>query len=464
LTFTVANDAAANDYPITLDLSEGEFGRVDEFGEVVAVPATGVNTTLTVAEPEPEIREYPAAPEGYEMDHIVARFDEYTGSSNDATLNYGTAAEGNAYNVNSWGIVNRTYSEQNAANGNFSGDALRFWYKGNGATIRLKRSWNNVFLGNIPANTEGGWVTLYYKDMTPDAGQAYDNTLSVAENAARINQFYLMPLDGGQHFVDEIHTLKALAPETSVSIQWADDYTAATARVISLADGSVLNTVEAEVTSASVAGTTTYTATVEIDGTTYTATRTMQDTYSVAVVGGSITLGEKPSYQYKDLVRLTADEAPEGKYFSGWYIGTTKVSDKKSYELAVFRDVVLTAQYEANAEAEEEPFLLLTLSDRVANGNYTRVSVEEQWSLPEGCTMVEVGTYRGFDLTDQASLAVAKNKKASTLTGREGTFIYGINMGANSAAKTLCVVGYMTYTDGEGEHTIFTDIQTSSAN
>ena len=101
--------------------------------------------------------------------------------------------------------------------------------------------------------------------------------------------------------------------------------------------------VKAAVSSSNDGVATTYTATAEFDGEKFTDTKTVENTYSVTVNGGTVTEGSKDTYHYNDTVTVTANDDPK---FSGWYLGDTLVSEDRTYTFTIQNNIELTAKYE----------------------------------------------------------------------------------------------------------------------
>ncbi|SFD32150.1 dockerin type I repeat-containing protein [Ruminococcus albus] len=103
--------------------------------------------------------------------------------------------------------------------------------------------------------------------------------------------------------------------------------------------------VKAEVKSEDDGKQTTYTATAVFGEKTYTDTKSVDDTYTVIVKGGTVAEGEKDVYLYDDQIVLKAEDTPA---FAGWYIDSELVSTEQSYCLAVTGDTEIEAKYDDN--------------------------------------------------------------------------------------------------------------------
>ena len=196
----------------------------------------------------------------------------------------------------------------------------------------------------------------------------------------------------------------------------------------------------------------TYTASVELDGETYTNEKTVERTYSVTVENGSITSGQKDSYRYGDKIIVTAGPAPEGKAFAGWYIGEDLVSTSEVYGRSVDRDLELVARYD-DQPVVVRPTVTASNTQRTASGDGYKTTLTVSWSVPKGYTMVEAGIYRAYanNQPSQATLVSKGSKKASTLKKANGVYNLNITIGASKKDYGLYYVGYVTYKNARGE-------------
>lgn len=253
----------------------------------------------------------------------------------------------------------------------------------------------------------------------------------------------------------------------SVAWSWSkvDDYTASATFTCNVC--GTAESVDAEVSSSTVEGITTYTARAVFNDEEYTATKEIENNYILTVEGGTITGGQKDSYSYADKVTVTADESRDGKYFSGWYVGDTLVSQKQAYTFFVLDNMTVTAKYEGEDIVEEQPVVTFGISERqgVSGTDYNKVALTAQWSLPADYEFIGAGIIRSYsehsdeefrlDDADGSDIRVQK----TTLTNKNGTYKYNLTMSAATKLKTVYARGYVTYKDGEGmEYTVYTDI------
>lgn len=159
--------------------------------------------TETVVEAEPSsnfvIKDYPLM-DDYEIKRVLNTFDEYICGydvryyENKELAGY--VGNGTAYNFNSRGTIGGggdSNSILSTSNG-FDGDAIRFWFKSTStAWLRFQGSGMPRLTATIPANTDGGWVEIYYSKLKADGDlSAYKS---------------LVLTGGGDSYIDEIHTI-----------------------------------------------------------------------------------------------------------------------------------------------------------------------------------------------------------------------------------------------------------------
>lgn len=222
--------------------------------------------------------------------------------------------------------------------------------------------------------------------------------------------------------------------------------------------------IPADVTKETEAGIITYTATAEYDGTAYNTKKTVQESYSLAVAGGSIDMGGKYIFSHGDAVKLVADPSDGTHYFSGWYIGDTRVSDKETFILYMTSNMTVVARFEGESVKKEQPVISLLLSERekVDQTAYEKAIMTAQWSLPDHCKFISAGFVRSYDDSKELVLenvdGTDVRKNSTVLTTRSGTYRYSLTMSETTKLKTLYVSGYLTYQDENGaEKTIYTE-------
>ena len=159
--------------------------------------------TDTEIEAEPSsnfvIKDYPLM-DDYEVKTVINTFDEYICGYD---LRYYTSQQlagyvggGNAYNLNSRGTIGDGFDANYIAtpSNGFDGDAIRFWFKSTkAATLRFDGSGVTRIETKIPANTDGGWVIIYYSDLKTDGDMSKYTKLVLK--------------DGGDSYLDELHTI-----------------------------------------------------------------------------------------------------------------------------------------------------------------------------------------------------------------------------------------------------------------
>lgn len=159
--------------------------------------------TQVTAEPESnfEIKPYPDL-ENYEVNTVLATYDSYICGGDERYYKEnqvaGYVGDGNAFNLNSRGTMNKSNFDNNnlfyGGAGVFDGDGIRFWYKGGDATL--------IFYGNGKTATyklaakSGEWVTVLYKDAISGGDMSFATTLSLKTTGA------------ASYYVDELHTIQ----------------------------------------------------------------------------------------------------------------------------------------------------------------------------------------------------------------------------------------------------------------
>ncbi len=226
-------------------------------------------------------------------------------------------------------------------------------------------------------------------------------------------------------------------------------------------------TQKADVTSSVSDGIITYTATAVADGVTYTSQKQKSIGYTVTVIGGRITNGEKQSYSYADRVTVQADAEKDGKLFSGWYINNALLTTKLSYTFFVTDNITITAKYEGTASNENDPQLSVSVSRTDISRGKQKISVTASWALPEGCTVKEAGIIRRYDNSDDLTLDKVDGrdikKNMSTLKKPNGQFKYSFTVSSSAKTKTVYARTYVVYTDKNGNtQTAYSEAQSSS--
>jgi hypothetical protein len=237
---------------------------------------------------------------------------------------------------------------------------------------------------------------------------------------------------------------------------------------------------EAEVTSNTVSGVTTWTATyVDADGREYTSEK-VSDPEAFADITVYIDNAERiyvngieqnelarVQCHYGDQVKVVAD--PGQCWFE--YIGGddyTKLNNSPTYYFYATRDMSIAAGMDS---IEYDEVLCSMNVDRVSAGNNKhKISFTVDWDLPEyaGYTVVEAGVIRTYDenvgksVTPDTDFIIGKTgvtKKASTLKTTRGTYKYNLTLNTTNSQKTVYSRGYVTYKVGDGDAiTVYTDV------
>lgn len=256
--------------------------------------------------------------------------------------------------------------------------------------------------------------------------------------------------------------------EYAVTWNWVktDESYTATATFICKVCQEKSEPVDAEITSQTAGDITTYTAKVVYNEREYTTSKEVANNYTLIVEGGTITSGQKDIYSYADKVTVTADESKDGKYFSGWYLGDTLVSQKQVYTFYVLGNMSVTAKYEGGSVIEEQPVLSLRMEQRQAVGEKEKLPMIVEWSLPAGYRLIEAGVVRSYDSSEILTLenvdGTDVRKNTSSLQTVNGSCTVNLNMSATTKLKSVYACGYLIYEDSTGiRTTIYTDKVTS---
>ncbi len=203
-----------------------------------------------------------------------------------------------------------------------------------------------------------------------------------------------------------------------------------------------------------------YGASVTYDGVEYLSQKTVQRVYQVTLRNGVIASGEKKDgYSFGDKIIVQAKPTP-GLAFAGWYVGDTLVSTAEVYGRCVTEDLILEARF-AKEKVEASPVTSITDTARIydsASGKYQTALVLD-WSLPAGCTLVQVGMYRAYAQSPMTADEIAEfgTRSAPTAKSANGIYTLNISMGSGKKDYDLYYLGYVTYRDAKGqEKTVYT--------
>lgn len=179
------------------------------------------------------------------------------------------------------------------------------------------------------------------------------------------------------------------------------------------------------------------------------------------------------TYTYGSLVKVSADESRDNKYFSGWYIGDTLVSDKQEYSFYITENTEITAKYEGAEVITQKPLVNMTVGSRAAaSNNEQTVPLNVTWSVPEGYEFMEAGLIRSNDgvVRDKDTFITQVDgtnvrRYVSKLMTSEGVYIYTLRLASDKTVNNVYAVGYITFKNiATGEvTTTYTDIVTSEA-
>lgn len=153
---------------------------------------------------------------------------------------------------------------------------------------------------------------------------------------------------------------------------------------------------------------------------------------------------------FNSLVTVTADAAPEGQTFAGWYEGDTLVSNNPEYAFTALQHRTLVATYSELVG----PSSIVTMSNPLTfrAGHRTYVG---QFDLVEGDTLIEYGflihpTLEVVDIDfDTPGVVVAQSTNRQTLTNE---FVTSFRVGTFHSVRA-----YAIYNDGVDEVIIYSD-------
>lgn len=208
------------------------------------------------------------------------------------------------------------------------------------------------------------------------------------------------------------------------------------------------------------------TITVEKDMTIYADYESLKG-LTVTVDG----IQQEQTYEYANLVKVTADESRDGKYFSGWYSDGKQVSQEREYSFYITENTNLTAEYNGNDVLEKSVLLNMDMSERTTldNGKES-VVMKVTWDIPEGYSLVQGGLIRTLndDYKDKLTLenvdGTNVKKNVSKLASSNGTYLYTLTLATTARTKNLHAVGYVTYrNNATGEvKTVYTNLNTAN--
>ena len=211
-------------------------------------------------------------------------------------------------------------------------------------------------------------------------------------------------------------------------------------------------TVSAEVTSEKTDGKIKYTASVEIDGKPYVATKEVIQGYKVTVVNGTIKDG-KTDYMYQEQATVTASLTTDEGKFAGWKDESGNyVCYALTYSFPVIRDIILTADY-SKEEVEKAVVINCSAGYNASTGKifFTAsravpvAACAEKKVVEHGVIVIKGGTKPTEDEFVIGKANVLKSA-ATTTFGLVGT--YNVNVKCDSG--TTCYArGYVKYKDAK---------------
>ncbi len=333
------------------------------------------------------------------------------------------------------------------------------WFTGTQA------QWNDV--SNSAADIPAGCVVHY---LVEEKEPTCEETGNIEYYGGTDGSAYLRNTDGSftettLEAVTKPATEHAYAAPVWSWTQVDGEYTASMKAVCAKC-GKVI-TYPANVSHTTADGIITYTASVTIDGTEFTTTTSVKESYSFDVVDGTITKGEKESYSYDDAVTVTAQESKDGKYFSGWYIGETPITTKLSYTFYVKSDMIVTAKYDGDSVQKEQADVSVMINRSDIANSKQKVVFALNWALPAGCRLKEAGIVRRYGSAEDLKLESVDGsdikKNTSTLRTQNGNCNFILTVSAATKTKTINAVGYVIYIDKNGvTQTAYSEVQTSA--
>lgn len=185
--------------------SELKFSSIQYCSMLLYFDYFSFKKTDTVVEAEPSsnfvVKDYPEM-QDYEIKTVLSTYDTYICGSDVRWYKTqqiaGYVGDSNAYNLNSRATIgggfdnNHIYYNKSKC---LDGNGLRFWYKSS-ATANLRFYNGNMserFSYKLPANSAGGWYTIYYSDLVEDGDMS--------------SYYSIEMLNGGNSYIDELHTI-----------------------------------------------------------------------------------------------------------------------------------------------------------------------------------------------------------------------------------------------------------------
>lgn len=148
-----------------------------------------------------DIKPYPEM-DDYEVKTVLNTYDTYVCGADSRWYNNqpaGYVGDGTAFNLNSRGTYGKGYFDNNCIYYNkanpLDGNGIRFWYKANGPATFQFIGGGTTLTYSQKAVPDGGWVTIYYKDVVSDG------------DLTACYQINMKNSWGDGYYVDELHTI-----------------------------------------------------------------------------------------------------------------------------------------------------------------------------------------------------------------------------------------------------------------
>lgn len=173
-------------------------------------------------------------------------------------------------------------------------------------------------------------------------------------------------------------------------------------------------------------------------------------------------------FTYGDIVKLTADtQDAAGKYFSGWYVGDTQVSNLTSFAYPVTASVTIEARYDRDTELVPESMYTLSSSRNTYNKGQ-QVVLTANWAMSDDQDAI-VDTGYVFSFSEKAASELELEdvdgstirKKSVAMTDKIGTHVYTMSLSsADKVNATVSAVFYITYINADGvKETVYTNVE-----
>lgn len=185
--------------------------------------------------------------------------------------------------------------------------------------------------------------------------------------------------------------------------------------------------------------------------------------------------GDGFAYGTRVGVYAPAQDAKTGKYFSGWYVGDTRVSQQQGYYFTVNADTTIEAKFEGDEPIALVSTITATIS-RTELDSTNSSGVKKQMvvfnsnrEIESGLTVKETGfvySTKGISSKELLTLDGVNGstikKSSGAASTRFGTYTLSMTLGTTPTAD-VSAVPYVIATDANGEDTvIYGDVYTST--